>query len=119
MPVAASTTWLASTVTVTVSPSANAGDGASVYSVGPPRTVAVCSPLVLPEMVNQVPVTSTGVLNLIVRPVLPRTLTAPLAGVVAATAGSRLAAVLNVRSSIAMPSSLPLSSTSLHRSTSV
>ena len=61
-----SLTRLASTVTVQLSPSTKSLSGSSVKVVGPPDTVAVCAPLVVQDIVNQLPVTLTASLKVIV-----------------------------------------------------
>ncbi len=122
VPVAWSATCEAKIVTVTLSPSVNGTVGVRVKLVGPPVTLAARAPLDDPTKVNQLPVTSTGVLKMSETDALGATFTAPLIGVLVEIAGTTAtggALVSNVRSSIANPSSLPPSSTSDQRRTSV
>src|ERR1051326_3830067 len=104
-----------------LSASAKLIGGVSVNVVGPPVTVAATGPLIALLMENQEPEMLTGWLNVTVIGALPGTFTAPFVGVVETIAGAiggALTGVVNVRSSMPIPSSLPVSSTSLQRSTS-
>jgi hypothetical protein len=62
--------------------------GSSVKEVGPPLTVAAWEPLVVPTMVNHVPLTDTGSLKFIVILEFRATPVAPLIGVVLDTLGA-------------------------------
>src|SRR3989442_726559 len=78
----------ASTVTVQLSENEKSDVGSSVNVVGPPLWAAVCEPLVMHTIVNQVLETFTGSLNVTVMVVLKPTPTAPSSGEVAVTAGA-------------------------------
>src|SRR5687767_980105 len=76
---------------VTNSPFAKSTFGLIVKVVGPPVTTVSATlrvPLVAPTIWNQLPVTLTGSLRVIVTFVLFGTTVAPLAGVVALTVGA-------------------------------
>src|SRR5919204_4288498 len=83
-----SVTFAAKTVTVQVSPWTKSVPGWGVNVVGPPLTVALWPPLVPHEIEYQLPVTSTGSLNVIEMFALTATSVAPFAGVVLATDGA-------------------------------
>src|SRR6266508_6823281 len=83
-----SVTWLAMTVTVHDSLAPKLVAGSRVKVVGPPLTVAVWAPVFTHEIVNQVPVTLTGSLKLMVMLVSRAIFTAPGAGVVLETRGA-------------------------------
>src|ERR687886_1525513 len=83
-----SVTLAAKTVTVHVSEPTKSDSGSSVKVVGPPLTAAVWAPLELHEIENQLPVTFTGSLNVIVTLLFSATLPAPSAGLVLVTAGA-------------------------------
>src|SRR6266498_6008733 len=83
-----SVTWLAITVTVHNSLYAKSVSGSNVKLVGPPLTAAGWLPLVAHKNVNQLPVTSTVSLKLIVILAAMATPIAPFDGVVLATAGA-------------------------------
>src|SRR5215467_15581762 len=81
----------AKTVTVHDSPAVKSAFGLIVKVVGPPVTTVSATlrvPLVAPTIWNQLPVTFTGSLNVIVMLVLPATCVAPLVGVVLVTLGA-------------------------------
>src|SRR5918912_4090017 len=82
-----SVTFAAKTVTVHVSEPVKSLSGSSVNVVGPPLAAAVWPPLELHEIENQLPVTFTGSLNVIVTLLFSATSPAPFAGVVLDTAG--------------------------------
>src|SRR6185369_11680620 len=86
-----SETWAAKTVTVHVSLNAKSTFGLTVKVVGPPVTT-VSATLRVPEVGqtiwNQLPVTLTGSLNVMLRFELSATFVAPFAGVVAETDGA-------------------------------
>ena len=83
-----SVTFAAKTVTVHVSAVAKSVVGSSVKVVGPPETVAECPSLVPHEIENQLPLTLTGSLKVIVTLLSTAMSAAPFAGVVAATNGA-------------------------------
>src|ERR687885_2665937 len=83
-----SVTFAAKTVTVQVSEPTKSLSGSSVNVVGPPLAVAVWLPLEPHEIENQLPVTFTGSLNVIVTLLARATLPAPSAGLVLVTAGA-------------------------------
>src|SRR5919204_2843725 len=83
-----SVTFAAKTVTVHVSEPTKSASGFSVKVVGPPLTAAVWPSLELQEMENQLPVTLTGSLNVIVMSLFNATSPAPLAGFVLETKGA-------------------------------
>src|SRR5919201_53054 len=91
-----SVTFAAKTVTVQVSPWTKSVPGSRVNVVGPPLTVALCPSLVPHEIEYQLPVTSTGSLNVIETFELTGTSVAPFAGVVLATPGAVSAVQLKV-----------------------
>src|SRR5919204_5033037 len=91
-----SVTFAAKTVTVHVSPWTKSLVGSSVKVVGPPLTVALWPSLVPHEIEYQLPVTSTGSLNVIETFELTATPVAPFAGVVLATPGAVSAVQLKV-----------------------
>src|SRR5919109_3711435 len=83
-----SVTFAAKTVTVQVSEPAKSLSGSSVNVVGPPLAAAVWLPLELHEIENQLPVTFTGSLNVIVTLLFRATPPAPSAGFVLETVGA-------------------------------
>src|SRR5438093_12227623 len=83
-----SVTFAAKIVTVHVSEPAKSASGLSVKVVGPPLTVAVWPSLEPQEIENQLPVTFTGSLNVIVMLLVKDTSPAPLAGFVLETVGA-------------------------------
>src|SRR5438128_8237511 len=83
-----SDTFAAKTVTVQVSPWTKSVSGSRVKVVGPPLTAAVCPSLVPHEIEYQLPVTSTGSVNVIEMFASTATSVAPFAGDVLATAGA-------------------------------
>src|ERR671935_1680771 len=83
-----SVTFAAKTVTVHVSEPTKSASGSSVKVVGPPLTAAVWPSLELQEMENQLPVTFTGSLNVIVMLLDSATSPAPFAGLVLDTVGA-------------------------------
>src|SRR5437588_7782503 len=83
-----SVTFAAKTVTVQVSPWTKSVLGSRVNVVGPPLTVALCPPLVAQEIEYQLPVTSTGSVNVMETFAFTATSVAPFAGDVLATAGA-------------------------------
>ena len=83
-----SVTFAAKTVTVQVSEPTNTASGSSVKVVGPPLTVAVWPSLELHEIENQLPVTFTGSLKVIVMLLLRATSPALFAGFVLETVGA-------------------------------
>src|SRR5919204_1048758 len=83
-----SVTFAAKTVTVHVSEPAKSASGLSVKVVGPPLTAAVWPSLELHEIENQLPVTFTGSLKVIVMLLFSATLPAPSAGLVLETVGA-------------------------------
>jgi hypothetical protein len=91
-----SVTWAATIVTVQVSLPTRSVSGLSVQVVGPPETVAVCAPEVVQEMVNHVPVTSTGSLKVTVMSEVGFTPSALSAGVVAVTVGAASTSIVTV-----------------------
>src|SRR5919202_6073610 len=91
-----SVTFAAKTVTVHVSEPVKSLSGSSVNVVGPPLAVAVWPPLEVHEIENQLPVTFTGSVNVIVRLLFSATLPAPSAGLVLVTAGARAPGVRGV-----------------------
>src|SRR6266550_1929095 len=82
-----SVTFAARTVTVHVSEPTKSASGSSVKVVGPPLAVAVWPPLELHEIENQLLVTFTGSLNVIVTLLVRATSPAPFAGLVLETVG--------------------------------
>jgi hypothetical protein len=90
-----SVTLAAKTVTVQVSSFTKSESGSSVNVRGPPLDAAVCAPLLVQEIENQLPLTQTSSLNVIVMFVPTATSTAPLAGVVLATDGAASPPVLS------------------------
>src|ERR687885_1532771 len=83
-----SVTFAAKTVTVQVSEPTKSVSGSSVNVVGPPVAVAVWPPLDVQEIENQLPVTFTGSLNVIVMLLFRATLPAPSVGLVLETVGA-------------------------------
>src|SRR5919204_1644960 len=83
-----SLTLAAKTVTVHVSESTKSESGSRVKVVGPPPTVAVWPSLEVQEIENQLPVTFTGSLNVIVTLLFNATSPAPFAGLVLETVGA-------------------------------
>src|ERR1043166_8373569 len=86
-----SVTWAAKTVTVIDSPLAKSTFGLIVNVVGPPVTTVSDTlrvPLVAPTSVNQLAVTFTGSLHVIVTSVLLATCVAPLFGTTVVTLGA-------------------------------
>src|SRR5687768_12116170 len=83
-----SVTWLAKTVAVQAWPPAKSASGSSVKVVGPPLATAVWAPLELHAIENQLPVTSTGSLKVIVTFEPSGTLKAPSVGFVEETVGA-------------------------------
>src|ERR1044071_7138885 len=97
-----SVTCAANTVTVTVSPFAKSTFGLIVNVVGPPVTTVSATlrvPLVAPTIWNQLPVTLTGSLNVILMLVLFACCVAPFVGVVAVTLGA--ASMLKLKTKLA------------------
>src|ERR671936_2251175 len=82
-----SLTLAAKTVTVHVSEPTKSESGSRVKVVGPPLAAAVWPPLELHEIENQLPVTFTGSLNVIVTLLFKATSPAPFAGLVFETVG--------------------------------
>src|SRR5438128_1047710 len=80
------------TVTVHDSALAKSVAGSSVKVVGPAPNVAACPPVVVQLIVNQLPLTFTGSVKVIVIFAVSATSAAPAAGLVAATAGGASAA---------------------------
>src|SRR5438876_11432629 len=83
-----SDTFAAKTVTVQVSPWTKSVSGSRVKVVGPPLTAAVCPSLVPHEIEYQLPVTSTGSVNVMETFAFTATSVAPFAGLVLAIAGA-------------------------------
>src|ERR687884_2332244 len=83
-----SVTFAAKTVTVQVSEPTKSLSGSSVNVVGPPLTAAVWPSLELHEIENQLPVTFTGSLKVIVTLLDRATSPAPLDGLVLETVGA-------------------------------
>src|SRR5919202_5717153 len=83
-----SVTFAAKTVTVPVSEPTKSLSGSGGNVVGPPLAVAVWPPLEPHEIENQLPVTCTASLNVIVTLLARATLPAPSAGLVLVTAGA-------------------------------
>src|ERR671935_237550 len=83
-----SATFAAKTVTVHVSEPAKSASGLSVKVVGPPLTAAVWPSLEEQEIENQLPVTFTGSLKVIVMLLFSATSPAPFAGFVLETVGA-------------------------------
>src|SRR5256885_1734656 len=75
-----SVTFAAKTVTVHVSEPTKSASGSSVNVVGPPLAAAVWPPLEEQEIENQLPVTFTGSLKVIVTLLSSATLAPPFAG---------------------------------------
>src|ERR671928_1283113 len=83
-----SVTFAAKTVTVHVSEPTKSLPGSSAKVVGPPLTVAVWPPLELHEIENQLPVTFTASLKVIVMLLFSATSPAAFAGFVLETVGA-------------------------------
>src|SRR6476469_226974 len=97
-----SVTCAAKTVTVTNSPLAKSTFGLIVNVVGPPVTTVSATlrvPLVAPTIWNQLPVTLTGSLNVMLMLVLFACWVAPLVGVVAVTLGA--ASIVKLKTKLA------------------
>ncbi len=95
-----SSTWAAKTVTVTNSPFVKSVFGLIVNVVGPPVTTVSATfrvPLVAPTIWNQLPVTLTGSLNVMLTFVLFACWVAPFVGVVAVTVGATSIVKLNTK----------------------
>src|SRR5437764_13492844 len=86
--VSRSVTFAANTVTVQLSEPTKSESGSSVKVVGPPLTLAVWPPLELHEIENQLPVTFTASLKVIVMLLPSAASPAPFAGVVLETVGA-------------------------------
>src|ERR1041384_1366594 len=99
-----SETCAAKTVTVTNSPGAKSVFGLIVNVVGPPVTTVSATffvPLVAPTSWNQLPVTLTGSLNVMLTLVLLACWVAPLVGVVEVTLGG--ASIEKLKTKFAAP----------------
>ncbi len=105
-----SETWAATTVTVQVSLVAKSTPGFNVREEPLPLTTAVWAPLLPQEIVNQVPVTFTDSLKLIVMSSSVATPVALFAGVVLETLGATSSPVTTTLSTRArtLPSELVL-----------